>query len=394
MKTKILLSLFISCCVSFCALSQSRIDEMLQSIERNNTTLEALRQTAEAHKIENRSGIYLSDPEVEFGYFWGKPGQIGNRTDISATQSFDIAVIGGMKSRLADNQNLSVEWQLKTERMNILLEAKLLCIDLIYYNSMRSELETRLAHARSIADVYEKRLEHGDANRLEYNKSQLNLVNAQSALSKIEVERNSVLSELKRLNGGVEFSFSSAEFEPLLLPASFDDWYEVAEQKSPVLAYIRQEVEVSKSYLAVNRAERLPKFFAGYMSEKLVGEHFQGVSVGVTIPLWENKNRVAQAKATVRASEARELDGKHQFYVTMKNRYDRAFGLQSLAQDYRNLISTSNSSELLKKALDAGEISLLDYLLELGMYYDTVDLALEAEHDYQKAVAELMVVEL
>jgi len=49
---------------------------------------------------------------------------------------------------------------------------------------------------------------------------------------------------------------------------------------------------------------------------------------------------------------------------------------------------------LLKKALDAGEISLLNYLTELGMYYNMANLTLEAERDYQKAVTELLAVEL
>ena len=49
---------------------------------------------------------------------------------------------------------------------------------------------------------------------------------------------------------------------------------------------------------------------------------------------------------------------------------------------------------LLKKALDAGEISMLDYILQLGLYYDSVNQALQAELDYQKAFAELSAVEL
>lgn len=57
-------------------------------------------------------------------------------------------------------------------------------------------------------------------------------------------------------------------------------------------------------------------------------------------------------------------------------------------------METANSTDLLKKALDAGEISLLEYILEIGLYYDTVNQALEAERDYQKAYAELSAVQL
>ncbi len=394
MKTKILFLLVFAYALPQILYSQNSIDEVLNLIEKNNTTLEALRKEVEAKKLENKTGIYLPNPEVELGYYRGKPGQIGNRTDISATQSFDIATIMGMKSKLADKLNNSVDWQYESERMNILLDAKLLCLDLIFYNSMKSELETRLEHAAGIADVYEKRLSHGDANRLEYNKAQLNLVNARNELLRLEVDRGSVISELQRMNGGEGITFLFDGYEPVLLPVSFSDWYAQAEQSNPVLAYIKEEVEVSKSHLAVSKAERLPSFFAGYMSEKLVGEHFQGATIGITIPLWENKNRVAQARASILAAEAREVDGKQQFYVRMKNQYERALGLQTVAQDYSKLLDASNNSELLKKALDAGEISLLDYLIELEQIYDSIENALKAEHDFQKAVAELFALEL
>ena len=109
---------------------------------------------------------------------------------------------------------------------------------------------------------------------------------------------------------------------------------------------------------------------------------------------WENKNRVKQAKAAVRAAESREADSKQQFYSNLQIQFNRAIGLQNTAQAYRKSLFTANSTDLLKKALDAGEISLLDYMVEIGLYYETVNQALQAEMDYQKAFAELSAVEL
>lgn len=48
----------------------------------------------------------------------------------------------------------------------------------------------------------------------------------------------------------------------------------------------------------------LPKFSAGYSLERTLGQKYQGISVGISIPLWENKNRVKQAKAGVVAAQA------------------------------------------------------------------------------------------
>jgi len=374
--------------------AQNNINSVLTSIEENNTTLKALRETAESQKLENRTGIYLSNPEVGFNYLWGNPVDIGNRTDFSVTQTFDIPTITGMKSKVANEKNDLVEWQYKADRMNIMLEAKLYCIELVYYNALKKELDIRLEHAKTIAESYEKRLATGDANKLEYNKVQLNLSTVQGEISRIEVERNALLSQLKRLNGGNDVTFDDSLFSQTQLPLNFDDWFVNAEQKNPVLAYIKQEIEVSKRQVSVSKAMGLPTFSAGYMSEKVVGQRFQGVSVGVSIPLWENKNRVKQAKAAVRAAESREADGKQQFHSNLQIQFNRAIGLQNTAQSYRKSLLTANSTDLLKKALDAGEISLLDYMVEIGLYYETVNQALQAEMDYQKAFAELSAVEL
>ena len=138
----------------------------------------------------------------------------------------------------------------------------------------------------------------------------------------------------------------------------------------------------------------LPTLTAGYLSEKVVGETYQGFTVGVSIPLWENKNQVKQARAAVKAAESRVEDGKQQFYSGLQLLYNRTAGLKTTAENYRQSLEMANSSELLKKALDAGEMSLLEYVLEMGLYYDTVNRALEAERDYQLAYAELSAVEL
>ena len=138
----------------------------------------------------------------------------------------------------------------------------------------------------------------------------------------------------------------------------------------------------------------LPKFSAGYSLERTLGQKYQGISVGISIPLWENKNRVKQAKAGVVATQAREQDSKQQFYDRLRNLYMRTSGLQQTAIAYRESLKALNNTALLMKALDVGEISLLNYIVEIGLYYDTVNQTLAAERDFEKALADLSAVEL
>ncbi|WMI95130.1 TolC family protein [Bacteroides fragilis] len=391
MKTIIII---VALLASMSLAAQENISSILFSIEENNTKLKALKEEMKAQKLGNKTGIYLSDPDVAFGYLLGTPSNIGTRKDFSVTQTFDIPTITGMKSRLANNKNQLVELQYASERINLLLEAKQYAIDLIYYNGLKKELEIRLRHAQTIADAYKQRLDRGDASILEYNKVQLNLSTVQGEMSRVEVERNTLLSELKRLNGGIEILLEENNYSPASLPADFEEWYLSAEQKNPLLQYVKQQIEVSRKEVKLNKAMRFPKFSAGYSLEKTLGQKYQGANIGISIPLWENKNRVKQAKAGVIAAQTREQESKQQFYNRLQNLYMRANGLQQTAAGYRKSLQSLNNTDLLMKALEVGEINLLNYIVEIGLYYDTVNQTLAAERDFEKALADLSAVEL
>ena len=146
--------------------------------------------------------------------------------------------------------------------------------------------------------------------------------------------------------------------------------------------------------MKLNKTQALPTFSAGYMREKTLGQAYQGVTVGMSIPLWGNKNKVKQAKTAVIAAEARQEEARQQFYDQLQTLYLRADGLRQTAAKYRASLLSLNNTELLAKALNAGEISLLDYIVEIGLYYDTVNQALSAERDYRQAFADLSAVGL
>lgn len=374
--------------------AQQPIDAVLQQIERNNTTLEALRKQTEADKLQNKTGITLPDPEVSFDYLWGDPSAIGNRKDFGVSQSFDIATIAGSRRRVADAQNGLLDVEYRAGRMAVLLEAKQTCIQLIYYNALKAELEQRLAHAQAVADFYDRQLADGNANRLEVNKARLSLSAAQGELRRNEVERANLLSELQRLNGGEPIAFDQAVYAQPVLPQDFEAWYDEAAAANPALAYARQNVELKRREMKLGKLSGLPQISAGYMSELVPESNFRGITLGLSVPLWSNRNRVKQAKAAVVAAELQQKDATVQFYERLRNQYDRTLGLQRTAGEYRKALAELDNTQLLRRALDAGEISLLDYIVELGLYYTTVDEALAAERDYELALTELQSVML
>jgi CzcA family heavy metal efflux pump len=384
------------CCIATAlpAAGQGEVEAVLREVEANNATLSALREQAEAQKLGNRTGIYPANPEVEYSYFLGSPSPTGNRTDISVRQQLDFPAAYVHRSRIADAENANVAQAYKSARAALLLGAKQTCIALAYSNALAREYAARLQSAEQLAEMYKARLAAGDADVVESNKVQLSLAAVRREAAGVATEQAALRLELRRLNGGKEAPPVGSDYPDSRLPDSFEEWYAQVESANPALLYADGQLEVSRRQVKLAAAEGLPKLSVGYVKESVVGgERFQGVAAGISIPLWENKNRTKQARVQVKASEAALRDAKIRLHSSLQILYLKACDLRQAAASYRATLEACNSELLLKKALDAGEISLLTYLQEMEFYYAAVSSALATERDFALAVAEMKAAE-
>jgi outer membrane protein TolC len=370
-------------------MAQQTIEAVITDIETNNTTLIALRKSLDAEKIYHKTDIFLQNPEAGFNYLWGNPSHIGNRKDFSISQTVDFPTAYNYKNKIANLKVAQTDLEYQKQLIAIRLEAKLLCMDLVYANARIIELTNRLGHAQRISESYQSKFEVGETNILEYNKARLNLLNTQQELQLVNLEQAALVSELTRLNGGNVIEFSASEFLFPAIAVDFEQWFATAEQNNPMLAWLNQEIEIHQKEIGLSRALSLPKLTAGYMSETVAGQQFKGITMGMSIPLWENRNKVKFAKANVLAMESITADAKIQFYNHLKSLHTKAIGLQNSVNEYRTNLRQFNNSDLLTKALEKGEISLINYMLEQSFYYESTNRLQQLERDMNKAFAEL-----
>jgi len=383
----ILLSIILLTCASL--FSQNSIDKVIDEVMKNNTTLSALRKNADSELIGNKTGIYLENPEFAFDYLWGSPSVNGNRTDISVLQSFDFPSAYVYRSQISDYQNEQVELEFQKQSKSIIMQTRLVCNDLIYHNALKSELSGRIANAQKIASSFKSKFETGDVGILEYNKAQVNLLNLVKDAESAEIERNALLSELQSLNGGIFIEYTESVYPVQNFASDFEQWYIQAEQNNPVLKWLKQEAAISQKNEKLNTALGLPKFQAGYMSEDVPGQQFQGISVGLSIPLFENKNAVKYAKAKTIAVQSAEADTRLQFYNNLKALHTKSISQQNSLDDYRTNLQLFDNSAFLQKALDLGELSLAEYIYELSIYYESFNKVLELERNLNMTIVEL-----
>ena len=387
MKHTIHIFLFFVGC--FCAQAQPAVDEVIRSVESNNTTLSAIRKQLDAQMIENRTGIFPHGPDMEYAYFWSEPRAIGPKQNIALKQSFAFPSVYRHQSRIANARNDQLAAEYQQYRVDILTEARLVCNELIYTNAMLLEAERRLDHANTLLRAYDLMLEKGETNQIEHNKVQLNQISAARQADLFAIEQEHLLAELQRLNGGQPVDFVDSVFSHPDLPPNFEEWFARSTDENPVIAWLSQEKEIREKQVALSRARNLPGLSAGYVSETLAHEQFHGWAVGISIPLWENKNTVKLARANVYAAQELLSDQKLQIYNQLRSSYLIAEGLLQTAGDYRTRLEQSNHEALLERARESNEISLITYLQELTYFYQGIDQLMATERDLGRTLTEL-----
>jgi len=388
MRVRIIITLFFITLQAVVS-AQNSSEKIIAEVIQNNSTLAAYRKATDAEKIGNKTGIYLQNPEVSFNYLWGSPSAIGNRTDFSILQIFDFPTAYSHRNQISTIQNEQAELEFQKNLRDIIYRTRTICVELTFYQVLIVELNERLEHAQVIASSFQKKFDAGDVGILENNKAKFNLLNHQKELERVKAEQLIWASKLKALNGGKEINFDQLAFEKSDLPADFEKWFALAEIDNQVLNWLKKEVEKTEATVKLTSAMGLPKFQAGYMSEKVVGEQFKGVSVGMVIPLWENKNSIKSAKAQALASEELKTDQHLQFYQNLKALHAKALAQQLSIDDYQSKLTELYQLELLTKALDKGEITLIEFMMELSIFYESKNNLLELKRDFQFTLAEL-----
>lgn len=389
MKKYIYILFIVFSSISFGVQAQDSFQVVLNRIESNNTTLKALQEQTKADKIGNKTTLNLANPEVEVGYLWGSPSGEGVRKDFNISQSFDFPTAYGYRSQVVTGLNTQVDLAYRQQAKEILQQARVFCVELVYQTKRYTELQKRVKLAKELSVAYQTRFDKGDINIIEYNKTKLNLLNTEKALQITEVEIATLRAELQRLNGGEPLLDLLSSYSSYSLPLSFDQWFNQAKMNNPAIESATKQIDISRKQEKLTKALNLPKITAGYMSERLLGTTHQGITLGISIPLWEGRNTVKHQKAQTIALEVQQKDSELQFYNTLKNEYSRASSLLGLLGDYDEILNTSNNQSLLKKAFEKGQLSLINYLLELSTYYEAIDQYQEKEKEYQLALAQL-----
>jgi outer membrane protein TolC len=378
-------------CAADCAANDFRA--ILQSVERNNVRLQAARRVADAVKLEAKTENTLPAPEVEAGYLWGNKG-IGHRVDLGVSQSFEFPSVYLRRAKLIKQRMDNADLSYLNERQQVLLKAKLLCIQIVSYNALNRHFRKDLEQAESVAASVEKQFEKGEATAIEYHKAKQNAIVFVNELNQLKSLKESMLAELVRLNGGTPVTLHDSVLTHTFLPKNFETWLNTQVDSHPLYQMAAGQLKEKENTLKVTKSQCLPNLRVGYASEKERVDHYQGVKIGISLPVWNMGRHIKAHKKQVEAAQLQLKDTKEEIYTHLRSLYQEAVVLQDAVIKYQKTLHDYNNSALLKKSLEHGQINIITYLQEIQWGHEIREKQLETECELELKIAELTASEL
>lgn len=369
------------------------VGDVLKQVASNNLTLQALAHDNQADVLDIKASNSIGGPSVEYSPFFTKGYSGVAESELVVSQEIDFPTKYAARNKQAKMQNIVGEQLLIKQRRDILLQAQLLCIDLIRLNQTLSMLHERLANSETLLQMYQKRMDAGDANALELNKVKLDCMEVRTLVNEAQGERTSLLQQLRQLNGGKPIDVIDTVLPEYPQITNFESYRALALASDADVAVAQTALRAADMNLKLQKNEWLPNISFGYRRNTEQGEGINGFLVGVSFPLYSNSNNVKAARQRRESAELQVMQAQNEAEASMRTNYEQLQGLQQVI-DHSDVKLLQESLTLFAKALQHGEITALVYYIEINSIYEKLQRHIDLHCQSVKLLAELHKAEL
>ncbi len=368
----------------------SDIKQLIKEVANNNIAIKAAHGQKQAQTTSLSTTNNLSDPEVEFGHLWGAKN-IGNKWDLKISQSFDWPGIYTQRQKEIQYSNQAASFAYDSEVLNIMLDIKITMLDIINARKNVALYTAILHNVDSLTIIYNRGLELGEVTRLDVNKLKIEHITATRNLADASIQLAEAIERLTELNGGINSNDIATKLndypESVILP--FESYLNEAYSYNPSLLSTKAMIVAMAHKVSTTRMSNLPSFKLGYNHVNELGEHFNGFSVSMSLPFFSNRNKVKAAESDVESYELTSKKISTQISSEIITNRNNAMALLTEIEQYRPIVESNENSHLLAKALNGGQITLTEYLLQTRYFLDAKIDYLKLLYQYNICIARL-----
>ncbi len=364
------------------------IDSILCHVERNNTALQALAKNNEAEKLSLKSANNLRETTINYSPFYADGVGGVASSEFIVSQEFDFPTLYAARSKAAKLESKNLDMEYFALRNDILLEAQLLCIDMLYLYDVCEVLDSRRQMAQNMQKHYETMCKEGSATIIELNKVKLEHMKAKAEHEQSQADFAVALQALVALNGNkpIEVDPFNQHFAPLP-----DDNTILAEYMAndAQLKAASAQTDVSAQQIKVSKQNGMPKLSVGYRRNTELSSARNGFLVGAAIPIFSNRNKVREAKMRHESMQLELEDNRIQTEAALRSILAEIHHTEKAMQNYdKELLETTKDH--LRTALRERQINVIDFYREYTDVYEQELTLLQLEKKHRTLTAKVM----
>lgn len=361
--------------------AQSGFDIFLNLVKENNAQLLAAKHEMLALQDEAKVGLTPANPKVRYGYMPGNNATPGNKTIWGIEQSFDFPTVYSTQKALSRNKIDLIELNYQKTKQDILLDAAMRYCEWVFLLKKEKEYKNRLVNALKLLNSYNSKLANGNTTILEANKAKILYLSMKSQYEFIKQDLSQVISQIQLMTNQSNIDLPDTNYFMNYIPG-FEEIKTEYSAKSPDMALIKSNERVIASQNKLLKQAALPELSIGYESENETEGSFAGPTIGLELPLWQDKNKKKLAKAKTISAQTAMLAQEQFLFSNLELAYSKTKSLQNIILDFQETLNNDADLRFIEKAFESGQISIIDYINEISFYYDIKDLELETERDF------------
>lgn len=375
--------------------SQTRtIAELLCEIEQNNTELKGYQSFTESQQLEYKSANNLPDPQVSGYYLPFGTHQTGDYTEFEISQSFEFPTVYAARNKWNGLKTEQLQTVYAKKRQEVLLKAKNGVLNLYFLQKQKGIEDERKMQSQKVYEQVQVLFNKEQVGILDLNKAKVAWLQEQFKVEQLQAEIQNQLTVLQSLNGGQALEVTDLQLELPLQIQSLETLWNDKLAKDPKVLELKANEASALQKVTLEKNKVLPNLALGYNYQGVNGNNYSGVYGGLSIPLWNSKNKVKAAQTQYEYQQSNVKTATAILYSQFQQDYNQYQLLFNKYNEYRETIANLNSEDLLFKAYSLGEYSYLEYYMELQFYRDATDKMLQMEKQIQLLQAQLLIHQL
>lgn len=352
-----------------------KLEEALQMAQGQNQAIKSAQYQIDYNKALKGSASELGKTNATLMY--GQFNSYYNDNNITVTQSIPFPSTIHRQAQYYKATTKSAEYNLQNTQNELDYKVKQTYF-LLQNAKARWALLMRLdSLAMRFARAAELRLKTGESTVLEKASAESQLFEIRTQLVQNEGDIRIHERELQTLLNSKESLTSGGDFyEKRALTLAQDS---ASVSNNPALQYFRQQIEVAQSNKALEQARLMPDLNLGYFNQSLYGSpnykdpavvaskstRFQGVTVGVSIPVWAKPQlaRIKAQEAYTQAAQAQYQAYQKNLTGAYANAFEQYLKYKSSLEYYES--SALATAKLIEqsawKSYSAGNIGYLEF---------------------------------